>query len=136
MSDSQAPQQETWASGAAYEPYVGRWSRLVAREFLGWLNIPVKSHWLDVGCGTGALGQTILDTAAPGSVKGIDRSEGYVAFAREHVRDERVQFEVGDAQALPVETGGYHAVVSGLMLNFIAKPGRAVAEEADREIVR
>ena len=25
---------EVWASGAAYEPYVGRWSRLVARELL------------------------------------------------------------------------------------------------------
>ena len=26
--------------GDAYEPYVGRWSRLVAREFVGWLNVP------------------------------------------------------------------------------------------------
>jgi len=130
MADSQILQKETWASGAAYEPYVGRWSRLVAREFLNWLNVSAKSHWLDVGCGTGALSQTILDSAAPSSVKGIDRSEGYVAFAREHVQDERAQFEVGDAQALPVETGGYDAVVAGLMLNFISEPGRVVAEMA------
>ncbi|HLZ81137.1 MAG TPA: hypothetical protein VKP04_05855 [Ktedonobacteraceae bacterium] len=32
--------KEVWASGAAYEPYVGRWSRLVARMFLNWLAIP------------------------------------------------------------------------------------------------
>ena len=32
MSKSQS--QSVWGSGAAYEPYVGRWSRLVAREFL------------------------------------------------------------------------------------------------------
>ena len=38
--------------------------------------------------------------------------------------------EVGDAQALPVETGEYHAVVSGLVLNFIPEPLRAVAEMA------
>ena len=25
---------DAWDSGDAYEPYVGRWSRLVAREFL------------------------------------------------------------------------------------------------------
>ena len=28
------------ASGEAYEPYVGRWSRLVARKFLSWLGAP------------------------------------------------------------------------------------------------
>jgi len=28
---------EVWAVGSAYEPYVGRWSRLVAPEFLDWL---------------------------------------------------------------------------------------------------
>lgn len=130
MDDSQTPQKETWASGATYEAYVGRWSRLVAREFLNWLNVPAGRHWLDVGCGTGALCQTILDLAAPISVKGIDRSDSYVAFAREQVRDERAQFEVGDAQALPVEPGAYDTVVSGLVLNFVPQPRRAVAEMA------
>ncbi|MFN8456095.1 MAG: hypothetical protein U0401_15745 [Anaerolineae bacterium] len=28
---------DVWAAGNAYEPYLGRWSRLVAREFLVWL---------------------------------------------------------------------------------------------------
>ena len=50
-------QHDVWASGDAYEPFVGRWSRRAAREFIAW--------WLDVGCGTGALTQTILTTAAP-----------------------------------------------------------------------
>ena len=130
MDDAQTPQKETWASGATYEAYVGRWSRLVAREFLNWLNVPARSRWLDVGCGTGALCQTILDLAAPISVKGIDRSDGYVAFAREQVRDERAQFEVGDAQALPVEPETCDAVVSGLALNFVPQPQQAVAEMA------
>src|SRR5467141_4634818 len=98
---------DTWASGAAYEPFVGRWSRLVAREFLAWLAVPPGSHWLDVGSGTGALSQLILETAAPRAVRGIDRSEGYVAFARAQVRDERASFETGDAQALPVATAEY-----------------------------
>jgi SAM-dependent methyltransferase len=130
MGECQAPQQEIWANGTAYERYMGRWSRLVAREFLSWLNVPTGGHWLDVGCGTGAFSQTILDSAAPGSVTGIDRSEAYVAFARKQVQDERVLFEVGDAQALPVETGAYDAVVSGLVLNFVPELGRAVAEMA------
>lgn len=120
--------QDMWASGDAYEPYVGRWSRLVARAFLDWLGVAPGSHWLDVGCGTGALTQTILEVAAPGKVKGIDRSDGYITHAQEHVQDNRSHFEVGDAQALPDETASYNAAVSALTLNFIPQPERAVSE--------
>jgi hypothetical protein len=35
-------EKSVWASGGAYEPYVGRWSRPVAREFVDWLAIPPK----------------------------------------------------------------------------------------------
>src|SRR5687768_14917473 len=56
-----------WAIGEAYEPYVGRWSRAVARDFLTWLAVPPAARWLDVGCGTGALTATILATAGPAS---------------------------------------------------------------------
>ena len=102
----------------------------MAREFVSWLNVPANRRWLDVGCGTGALSQTILGLAAPLSVKGIDRSAGYVAYAREQISDDRVQFGVGDAQALPVETARCDAVVSGLVLNFIPEPDRMIAEMA------
>lgn len=120
--------KDSWASGDKYEPYIGRWSRLVAREFLSWLAIPAGSQWLDVGCGTGALSQTILQFAEPARVQGIDRSEGFVAFARDHTQDSRVQFDVGDAEALTTDSGTFDAAVSGLVLNFIPQPDRAVAE--------
>lgn len=117
-----------WASGAAYEPYVGRWSRLVAREFLNWLAVPAGKRWLDVGCGTGALSKTILAHAAPSAVMGIDPSASYIAFARAQGLDGRVSFMVGDARSLPAEAGRYDAVVSGLVLNFVAEPDQALAE--------
>jgi len=126
MSESQS--RSVWGSGAAYEPYVGRWSRLVAREFLTWLAMPPSARWLDVGCGTGALSQTILAQAAPAAVHGIDPSEGYLALAREQVRDPRVHFEVGDARQLPVPTAAYDVVVSGLVLNFIPDLKAGMAE--------
>lgn len=120
--------QDVWASGDAYEPYVGRWSRLVARELVGWLGLPPGLRWLDVGSGTGALSQTILDMAAPREVVGVDQSEGYVAYARERVADPRISFRVADAQALPFPSPEFDAAVSGLVLNFLPAHARALGE--------
>src|SRR5918995_1042331 len=119
---------DAWNSGDAYEPYVGRWSRLVAREFLEWLAVPPGGRWLDVGCGTGALAETILSLSAPSEVVGMDPSPAYVAFARDRVNGAQVGFEVGDAQALQAASATFDAVVSGLVLNFVAEPGRALSE--------
>ena len=119
---------DAWDSGDAYEPYVGRWSRLVAREFLGWLAVPSGGRWLDVGCGTGALVETILALSAPSEVVGIDPSPEYVAFARDRVNDPRVRFEVGDAQALQAASATFDAVVAGLVLNFVPEPEKALSE--------
>ena len=130
MSDRPAnrPPRDAWDVGEAYEPYVGRWSRLVAREFLAWLAVPPGRRWLDVGCGTGALSGTILEMAEPAAVFGIDPSPGFVAYARGRLMDPRVAFEVGNARALPVADGAVDAVVSGLVLNFVPEPERALSE--------
>lgn len=125
---AEAQRQSVWGSGEAYEPYVGRWSRLVAREFLHWLALAPFVHWLDVGCGTGALSQTILTHAAPAVVHGIDPAEGYLMVARQQVRDARARFEQGDARQLPLATATYDAVVSGLVLNFIPDVSVGLAE--------
>lgn len=121
---------DTWATGDAYEPYVGRWSRLAAREFLAWLAAPSGWRWLDVGCGTGALSVSVLGMEAPSLVKGVDPSAGYIAYASERVLDQRVTFTVGAAQALDEPDAFYDAVVSGLVLNFVEERERAVAEMA------
>ena len=123
-----ANRTDAWDSGGAYEPYMGRWSRLIAREFLGWLAVPPGRRWLDVGCGTGVLAESILTRAAPSEVVGTDPSLAYVAFARDRVSDPRVRFEVGEAQALQAASATFDAVVSGLVLNFVPEPDRAVSE--------
>lgn len=115
---------DVWARGDEYEPYVGRWSRLVAVEFLEWLGVPVGCRWLDVGCGTGALTSAVLTHFDPTAAVGVDPSEGYVAWTASHVTDARARFEVGDATHLPA--GPFDAVVSGLVLNFLPDPAAAV----------
>jgi len=121
-----------WGAGERYEPYVGRWSRRVAPEFLAWLDIPAGKRWLDIGCGTGALSQTILANTQPAGVAGVDPSEGFLAFARTRVP--QAEFRVGDAQALTFEDGSFDAAVSGLVLNFVPDSAKAAGEM--RRVVR
>ncbi|WP_117215723.1 class I SAM-dependent methyltransferase [Allorhizocola rhizosphaerae] len=115
-----------WAVGEAYEAYVGRWSRPVAREFVRWLSPEPGWQWLDVGCGTGALTAAVLAHADPLSVVGVDPSEGFLDCARARIVDPRGDFRTGDALALPFRDNTFDAVVSGLALNFVPDPDSAV----------
>lgn len=119
---------QVWTSGQGYERYVGRWSRVVAREFLLWLEVPSGSSWLDVGCGTGALSAAILAGTEPRTINGVDPSRAFVDHARNAIRDPRASFEVGNAESLGFEDGRFGAVVCGLVLNFVPDHAAALAE--------
>jgi SAM-dependent methyltransferase len=119
---------DVWTGADAYERYVGRWSRLVAREFVPWLGVAPNARWLDVGCGTGALTATIVELAEPAAVLGVDPSEAFLAHALDVLGGPSVSFEVGDAAALPAPDGSYDAVVAGLVLNFAPSTRKALAE--------
>jgi SAM-dependent methyltransferase len=118
---------DVWAVAGEYEAYVGRWSRKVAREFVDWLDVPAGGLWLDAGCGTGALTSAVLATASPAAVIGVDPSAAFLAEARAVAG---AVVAAGDAAALPLPASGFDAVVSGLALNFVARPEAAVAEFA------
>jgi SAM-dependent methyltransferase len=117
---------DTWDDGAAYESYVGRWSRLVAAQFVRWLAAPAESAWLDFGCGSGALANTILALASPRLVIGCDRSPGFIDHARRYTSDARAQFTVASLADLPAISGGFDVCVSGQVLNFLPNPSEAV----------
>lgn len=123
-------QQGMWDDGGVYEANAGRWSRSVAGEFVQWLAAPAGGRWLDVGCGTGALSQAVLEHAAPIEVIGVDPSAGFIAYAESHMPDFRVRFQSARAERLPFDDGRFDAAVSGLTLNFTMKPELCVAEMA------
>ena len=117
-----------FASGNAYENYVGRWSRPIAYMFVQWLAQSAGLRWVDVGCGTGALTEVVLAKADPSKVIGVEPSASYLERAQASIKDPRVEFYVGDAQSLPLEDHQVDTVVSGLVLNFIPDKRRALAE--------
>jgi ubiquinone/menaquinone biosynthesis C-methylase UbiE len=119
---------EKWTSGAAYDQWMGRWSRLLAHEFLNWLSLPSNLRWLDVCCGSGVLTEAIVDRFAPARVAGVDASPQQITFARAHRNRPAVSFETGDAMALPFDEASFDAVVCGLGFNYVADPERALQE--------
>jgi SAM-dependent methyltransferase len=121
---------DIWAVGEAYEAYIGRWSRAIAPEFVKWLGLPSGRRWLDVGCGTGALTGAVLELAEPAHVTAIDPSSGFVEHARAAAGGAPATFVEGDAQSLPFDDGTFDVAVSGLVINFVPDPQRAVSEMA------
>jgi SAM-dependent methyltransferase len=119
---------DQWTSGAHYEQWMGRWSRLLAHEFLTWLNLPSGLRWLDVCCGSGVITEAIVERHAPASVVGVDVSPEQISFARQHRTSPNVTFETANATSLPFIDAAFEVVVCGLGLNYLSKPDRALDE--------
>lgn len=122
------PNVDKWTSGAAYDVWMGRWSRLLAHEFLRWLEAPPNSRWLDVCCGSGILSEAIVQHCSPRSVTGVDLSPGQIAFAREQRSAANISFHIADAMKLPFGAQHFDVSVCGLGLNFVPQPEQAAGE--------
>lgn len=125
---AEASRHDSWQAGDSYDAYMGRWSRKIAPRFIEWLDAPEDQEWLEIGCGTGALSEAILAQGRPKSLISIDSSEGFIARARQNVVDDRVVFEVGDGQALTVDSASQDVIVSALVLNFVPDREKMLAE--------
>lgn len=119
-----------FTDGSGYERYMGRWSQLVGHAFLDWLAPPAGSRWLDVGCGSGAFTEMLVERCAPAAVHGIDPSEAQLAFARRRPAARIAEFHLGDAMSLPFPDDAFDAAVMPLVIFFVPVPARGVAEMA------
>ena len=120
---------DRWQRGDAYERYMGRWSRQVAPRFVRGLAVPQARRWLDVGCGTGALANAVLEQCAPRSVIGVDPSPGFLAAAKAQLPP-HVVLHQASADRLPLADASVDTAVSALVLNFVPDAGAALREMA------
>ena len=114
--------------GAAYERYMGEWSRFAGAAFLDWLAPKPELRWIDVGCGNGAFTELIVERCAPSAIQGIDPSEAQLAYARTQPAGRIAQYRQGDAMALPFADDSFDAAVMALVIFFVPEPTRGVAE--------
>ncbi len=117
-----------FSEASAYEQFMGRWSRQLARLFVRFAGVRNGDIVLDVGSGTGGLSAAVASAAPAARVTGVDPAAPYVAFAQATHAGEKVAFEVGDARQLRFADGTCDCALSLLVLNFIPDPERAVAE--------
>jgi ubiquinone/menaquinone biosynthesis C-methylase UbiE len=97
---------------AGYDLSMGRWSRRLAPLFLQFSNIKTACRVLDVGCGIGSLSFVLREAFPSASITGLDYSQAFVDYARSRARDNKLNFERGDAAALPFGDAQFDATLS------------------------
>lgn len=121
-------------SAAAYEHFMGRWSRQLSRRFVEFAGLADDDCILDVGCGTGSLTGVLSESPGVRSIVGVDLAEVYLESARKKIRDPRVTFKTGDATSIPVADKSFDRSFAMLVLHFVPDAKKAVSEM--RRVVR
>ena len=115
--------------GAGYELMMGRWSVLVGTRFIDWIGVPDGARWLDVGCGSGAFTQLLVERCRPADVQAFDISPEQLAYARTRLPSGApVTWTEGDAMRLPLADASCDAAVMALVLFFVPEPAIGLAE--------
>lgn len=101
-----------------------------AEGFIARLAIPPGARVLDVACGTG---NTAIPEARAGAiVTGVDIASNLLVQARERAASDglSIQFDEGDAEALPYADASFDFVVSMFGAMFAPRPALVAAEFA------
>lgn len=119
---------QMFSDAAAYDRYMGRWSRLVAPLFVDFAQVRDGERVLDIGCGTGALSEVVAAATRSSEIIGIDLSSSFIEYARAHITDPRIRFDIGDALDLPYPDASFDKSLALLVLQLIPQPEKAASE--------
>lgn len=99
------------------------WMRAVAAHLDG----HAVSRILDLGCGTGRFSEG-LAAHFDAAVVGLDPSAKMLEVARNKLRDDRVRYCRGRAEALPISSGGIDLVFLSMSYHHFSEPLAAARE--------
>jgi SAM-dependent methyltransferase len=115
-------------AAAAYDRFMGRFSRPLAVEFLGWAGPGDGPPVLDVGSGAGALTSRLVEAVGAGHVQAVDPSETFTAQLRERLPG--VEVRLASAEGLPFGDDTFGAAYAQLVAHFMTDPVAGLAEMA------
>lgn len=113
-------------AGETYDSFMGRYSRPLADQFADAAGLQRGHTAVDIGCGPGALTGVLVDRLGIDAVAACDPASGFVAECA--VRHPGVRVELGRAESIPFETGGFDHAMAQLVLHFVSDPARAAIE--------
>lgn len=111
---------------AAYDNFMGRYSRPLAVQFADFAGVRPGVRALDVGCGPGALTGELVARLGASAVAGCDPSPQFLSACGE--RYPGVDLRSGSAEQLPFDDASFDVVMAQLVLLFVSDPDRAAAE--------
>ena len=116
----------TWSAGDFGE--IAKSYAKGAEDFIKRRNLQPEMKVLDVACGTGGLAIPAARTGA--TVTGVDIAPNLVEQARENAEREglKIQFDEGDAEALPYGDASFDVVVTMFGAMFAPRPELVAAE--------
>lgn len=119
-----------FASSSAYENFMGRYSRQLARQFAEFAGVASGDSVADVGAGTGALSAALLERGA--SVAAAEPSPWLVTALREQLPE--VDAQEAPAEKLPWREHAFDVALGQLVVSFMRDAPAGVAEM--RRVVR
>ena len=99
------------------------WMRTIATYMEG----QAVKRVLDLGCGTGRFSEA-LAARFNAEVIGLDPSQKMLQLAREKQRDERVRYQLGRAESIPLPSESVDLVFMSMSIHHFADPNGAARE--------
>jgi len=114
---------------AAYDRFVGRWSRLFVPAVLAAAEVQPGRRVLDVSTGTGEAALAIMPIiGSSGFLIGADIAPAMLEGARGRLNEPAFLPVAADGQALPFADASFDAVICQLGLQFFPNPGLGLME--------
>ena len=112
--------------GTLYESRALRFSDVFKDKYKDLFGIDEKTSILEIGCGPGALAESLARWYPNAHISAMDRDSNFIKFAKKNAS--HIQFLEGDATALPFEDESFDVTISNTVAEHI-EPSKFYGEQ-------